>query len=67
MSQSDLPNYEQPPQTSQNSDFQSQFSVLKNWSNLSKKNFYEEYSLKMCPIFVGSVHSFGKSDNDIIS
>ena len=37
MSLSDLPNYEQPPQTSQNSDFQSQFSVLKNWSNLSKK------------------------------
>ena len=37
MSQSDLPNYEQPPQTSQNSVFQSQFSVLKNWSNLSKK------------------------------
>ena len=24
------------------------------------------YLLKMCPIFVGSVHNFGKSDNDII-
>ena len=24
------------------------------------------YLLKMCPIFVGSVHNFGKSDDDII-
>ena len=24
------------------------------------------YDLKMCPIFVGSVHNFGKSDNGII-
>jgi hypothetical protein len=22
--------------------------------------------LKMCPIFVGSVHNFGKSDDDVI-
>ena len=31
-------NYEQPPQRSQNSDFQSFFRV-ENWLNLSKKNF----------------------------
>ena len=24
------------------------------------------YLLKMCPIFVGSVHNFGNSDDDII-
>ena len=24
------------------------------------------YLLKMCPIFDGSVHNFGKSDDDII-
>ena len=24
------------------------------------------YFLKMCPIFVSSVHNFGKSDDDII-
>ena len=24
------------------------------------------YFLKMCPIFVGSVHNFGRSDGDII-
>ena len=24
------------------------------------------YLLKMCPIFVGSVHNFGKSDDDTI-
>ena len=29
-------------------------------------NFEEAYLLKMCPIFVGSVHNFGKSDDDII-
>ena len=36
-------NHEQPSQTSQNSNFQSHFSVLKNWLNLSEKKFYEEY------------------------
>ena len=35
-------------------------------------NFFENfdfkvlYLVKMCPIFVGSVHNFGKSDDDII-
>ena len=29
--------------------------------------FFENFNfLKMCPIFVGSVHNFGKSDDDII-
>ena len=29
--------------------------------------FFENFNfLKMCPIFVGSVHNFGKSDGDII-
>ena len=37
-------NYEQPPQTSQNSYFQSHFSVLKIGRIFPKKNFYEEYS-----------------------
>ena len=80
-------NYEQPPQTSQNSDFQSHFSVskigqifpkkisLKNiglGDQLLIKNNFEFFFfkyfffLKMCPIFVGSVHNFGRSDDDII-
>ena len=80
-------NYEQPPQTSQNSYFQSHFSVLKIgrifpnfffmkniWlgDQLLSKNvlniliFKRLYFLKLCPIFVGSVHNFGKSDNDKI-
>ena len=65
------------------------FFSVKNWSNLSKKKFCEEYLLrrqtyideivwklwflkyipyflKMCPIFVDSVHNFGKSDDEII-
>ena len=36
-------NYEQPPRTSQNSYFQSHFSVLKIGRIFPKKNFYEEY------------------------
>ena len=56
--------------------------AIKNWSNLSKKNsmkniwlgdqliifFFEKvpYFLKFCPIFVGSVHNFGKFDNNKI-
>ena len=56
-------------------DFQSHFSVLKIGQIFLKKKFYEEYLisqptlifkvlyfLKMCPIFVGSVHNFGKSE-----
>ena len=31
-----------------------------------KKIFKVLYLLKMCPISVGSVHNFGKSDDDII-
>ena len=74
--------YEQPPQTSQNSDFQSHFSVSKIGQIFPKKiplkniglgdlvllnNVFEIlYFLKMCPIFVGSVHNFGKSGDDII-
>jgi hypothetical protein len=80
-------NHEQPPRTSQNSYFQSHFSVLKIGQIFLKKKFYEEYLtmrptfikknskflifkvlyfLKLCPIFVGSVHNFGKSDADKI-
>ena len=40
-------NYEQPPQTSQNSDFQSHFSVLKIDRNFPKKNIYKEYLTKL--------------------
>ena len=74
--------YEQPPRTSQNSDFQSHFSVLKIGRILpnvfSVKNiglgvqlllnifFKILYFLKMYPIFVGTVHNFGKSDDDKI-
>ena len=36
-------NYEQPPQTYQNSYFQSHFSVLKIGRIFPKKKFYEEY------------------------
>ena len=38
-------NYEHPPQTSQNSYLQSNFSVLKKWSNLSKKNSMKNIGL----------------------
>ena len=29
-------------------------------------DFLDTFFLKLCPIFVGSVHNFGKSDDDII-
>ena len=81
-------NYEQPPQTSQNSDFQSHFSVLKiGWifpkkfslkniglgDQLLLKNVFENFDFYdtifsnfLCPIFVGFVHNFGRSDYDMI-
>ena len=49
-------NYEQPCQRSQNSEFQSHFSVSKI-GRLFTNNV---------PNFFGSVHNSGKSDNDII-
>ena len=39
-------NYEQPPQKSQNSYFQSHFSVLKIGQIFPKKNFCEEYWIR---------------------
>ena len=81
-------NYEQPCQRSQNSEFQSHFSVSIISRIFPKNNFCEEYLirrptyinefflktlifkvlylLKTCPIFVDSVHNFGKSDEVII-
>ena len=61
-------NYEQhPPQTSQNLYFQSHFSVLKIGRIFLKILIFKIiYILKLCPIFVGSVHNFGKSDDDKI-
>jgi hypothetical protein len=77
-------NYEQPPQTSQNSDFQSHFSVskiglifqifLKNIGledHLLLKMFMKILifiicSKNVCPIFVGSIHDFGKSVGELI-
>ena len=63
-------NYEQPPQTSQNSDFQSYFSVLKIGRIFPKKisvwNIGDQLLLKFlktCLIFVGN---FGRSDGAII-
>ena len=44
-------NYEQPPPTSQNSYFQSHFSVLKICQIFPKKKFYEEYSTRR-PTFI---------------
>ena len=44
-------NYDQPPRTSQNLYFQSQFSLLKIGRILLKKNFYEEYSTRR-PTFI---------------
>ena len=44
-------NYEQPPQTSQNSYFQSHFSVLQIGRIFPKKKFYEEYSTRR-PTFI---------------
>ena len=37
---------------------------LDNWTFM--KLFFLLYFLKMCPIFVSSVHNFGRSDGDII-
>ena len=47
-------NYEQPPRTSQNSYFQSHFSVLKIGRIFLEKNFYEEY-LTRRPTFIKKV------------
>ena len=44
-------NHEQPPQTSQNSYFQSHFSVLKIGRIFLKKKMFEEY-LTRGPIFI---------------
>jgi hypothetical protein len=35
-------------------------------NTFEKNDFKVLYLLKMCPIFVSSVHNFGKSDDDII-
>ena len=57
---------------SQNRPISKFFFCVENWSNLSKKNVFEifdfkiPYFLKLCPIFVGSVHNFGRSDDDKI-
>ena len=64
MSSSDLPNYDQPPRTYQNSDFQSWKLVESSKKNSVK--IFGLYFLRMSPIFVGSVHNYGKSDSDII-
>ena len=74
--------YEQPPQTSQNSYFQSHFYCWKLVESFTKKisvkniglrvqhlsNFIFKVFcfLKMWPIFVSSVHIFGRSDGEII-
>ena len=47
-------NYEQPPQTSQNSYFQSHFSVLKIGRIFSEKNFYEEYLIRR-PTYINEI------------
>jgi len=47
-------NYEQPPQTYQNSYFQSHFSVLKIGPIFPRKNFYEEYWTRR-PTFIKNV------------
>ena len=75
-------NYERPCQNFQDSEFQSHFSVSKIGRIFPKKKsakniWLEDHFLKtlifkvlsllkMCPIFGGSVHNFGKSDDDII-
>ena len=46
-------NYEQPPQTSQNSDFQSHFYVMKIGRIFPKKHFCEEYRARQ-PTFINS-------------
>ena len=67
-------NYEQPPQTFQNSYFQSHFTVkhIKLGDQILSKMFLKFlifkilYFLKLCPICVGSVPNFGRSDDDRI-
>ena len=46
MTSSDLANYEQPCQRSQNSEFQSQFSVSKIGQNFPKKNSVRNIRLR---------------------
>ena len=49
----------------QNSDFQSHFSVLKNNGIFLKVMMFKIlYFLKMCPIFVGSLNNFDRSDGE---
>ena len=60
MTLSDLPKLW--PRTFQNSDFQSHFSLLVKM--LEFGIFKIHYFLKMCQIFVGSVHNFGSSDSE---
>ena len=75
-------NYEQPCQRSQNPEFQSHFKCLKLVESFQKNSLIRRptyiidfflnlilkvlYLLKMCPIFVGFVHNFDKSDDYII-
>jgi hypothetical protein len=66
----------QPPQKSQNSDFQSHFSMLKiDWIFSIKKSLKniglgDQLLLVLfsenLPNFFSSVHNFGRSDNDMI-
>ena len=44
-------------------DYQTNFLIMKFFENF---DFWITFFLRMCPIFVSSVHNFGKSDNDII-
>ena len=63
-------NYEQPPQILQNMYFQSHFSASKineiflGFLTMIFKGLL--CFLKMCPIYVGSVHNFGRSDDYMI-
>ena len=41
-------------------------NLVKDLNFFEKKYFKVLYLLKMCPIFAGSFHNFGKFDNDII-
>jgi hypothetical protein len=61
MSPSDLPklNYEQPPRTSQNSDFQSNFSVWKIEGIPQFFSFFEEYCTRR-PILIFEILYFLK-------
>ena len=42
------------------------YSTSKLFKTLKFLIFKILYFLKMCPIFVGSVHNFGRTDGDII-